>query len=123
MGSKHLRLAIALITEVHNDQQLGMDEKKTLDTIFTDMDLHTDAMGKIVLMMKWRAFTGNNDGALELSFAPRARDVDTIMVNMLTQNGGRVSQGTAPRGPAIRKIDERIADTWRKTIRVDREII
>ena len=47
--------------------------------------------------------------------------VDTIMVAMLTQNGGKETQGTAPRGPAIRKIDERITDTWRKTTRADKD--
>ena len=121
LGSKHCRLAIALITEVYSDQQLGSDEKKTFDELFTGMDLQTDALGKMIRMMKWRTFAGNKDGALELSFAPGARIAETIMVRLMTQNGGRESQGTAPRGPAIRKIDERITDTWRTTIRADKE--
>ena len=121
MGSKHLRLAIALLEQVYNDPQLGMDDKTALDEIFTGMDLRTGAMGDIFLMMKWRAFNGGKDGPLEFYFAPRARDSETIMVKLLTNNGGKLSQGTAPRGPVIRKIDEKIANTWRHTMREDRE--
>ena len=77
-------------------------------------------MGQLVQLMKWRTFSGKQDGALEFSFAPNARDVDTILTKLLIQNGGRETQGTAPRGPAIRKIDERISDTWRK-IRADKD--
>ena len=99
LGSKHCRLAIALITEVYSDQQLGSDEKNTLDELFTGMDLQTDALGKMIRMMKWRTFAGNKDGALGFYFAPGARDADTIMVRLMTQYGGRESQGTAPGPP------------------------
>ena len=115
MGSKHLRLAIALITVAYADEQLGAEARQKLDSHFTDLDLRSDAMGQLAQLMKWRTFNGEQDGALELPFAPNARDVDTILTKLLLQNGGRDTQGTAPRGPAIRKIDERISDTWRKT--------
>ena len=121
MGSNHLRLVIALDTEVYRDHQLVMGAKKTLDALFTDMDLHTDVLGKTVRMMKWHTFPGSNDGALELTFALGARDVDTIMARLLTQNGGRESHGAAPRGPAIRKIYDISTDVWRTTMRADKE--
>ena len=121
MGSKHLRLAVALVTAVYSDPQLGADAKKTLDAVFMNMDLETDALGTKVRIMKWRTLYGNNDGALECAFAPEAREAETVLVKLLTQNGGKESHGTAPRGPAIRKMDETIADTWRKTMRADKQ--
>ena len=121
MGSKHLRLAVALVVEAYQDQQMGADAKKTLDAVFANMDLETDALGTRVRIMKWRTFYGNSDGALEFAFAPEARDAEMVLVKLLTQNGGKESHGTAPRGPAIRKVDEKIADTWRRTQRADKQ--
>ena len=114
MGSKHLRLAVALLNGIYDDHQLSEEAKRVLDTHFTDMDLQTDDLGQIIQMMKWRTFQGNKDGALEFSLAPHAREAEAIIVQLLKQNNGKETQGTAPRGPAIRDIDERIRDTWRK---------
>ena len=64
MGSKHLRLAVALLEQIYNDPQLGADDKTALDEVFTGLDLRTGAMGDIAMMMKWRAFNSGTDGAL-----------------------------------------------------------
>ena len=120
MGSKHLRLTVALLNGIYDDDQLSEEAKRVLNTHFTDMDLQTDDLGQLIHMMKWRTSQGNKDGALEFSLAPHAREAEAILVQLLKQNNGRDTQGTAPRGPAIRNIDERISDTWRK-IRTDKD--
>ena len=72
MGSKHLRLAVALINGIYDDHQLGAEATQVLDSHFTNMDIQSDDLGKIIHMMKWRTFQGDKDGALELSLAPHA---------------------------------------------------
>ena len=78
-------------------------------------------MGELVHMMKWRVFSGGKDGALEVLCAHHARKLEAIMVKLLARNNGNFTQWTAPKGPIIRKIEDKIANTWRPTTRGDRE--
>ena len=51
MGSKHLRLAIALIEEAYNDHQLGADARTKLDAVFLGVNLNGDTLGTKVRVM------------------------------------------------------------------------
>ena len=119
MGSKHLRLAVALIEEAYTDHQLSADARTKLDAVFMGVDLDGDALGAKVRVMKWRTLQGNKEGALEFALAPEAREAEMELVKLLTQNGGKEKHGTEPRGPAIRKVDEKLEDTWAKVHKRD----
>ena len=121
MGSKHLRLAVALIELIYQDPQLSDEYMTTLDDIFMGMNLNSGALGELAHLMKWRVFSGGKDVPLEVACAHHARKLEVIMVKLLTRSNGKLTQGTAPKGPLIRKREDAIANTWRPTTRGDKD--
>ena len=119
MGSKHLRLAIALMEEAYADHMLSKEAKQKIDDGFKGVNLDGDMLGTKVTIMKWRTFKGDKDGALEFALAPEVREVEAELVKLLSLNGGKEKNGPEARGPAIRKVDEAIEDTWKKVHKQD----
>ena len=68
-------------------------------------------------VMGWRMLKGDKEGVLEFALAPEVRGVEAELVKLLVMNGGKEKHGTEVRGPAIRKVDEAIEDTWKQVSR------
>ena len=74
-------------------------------------------LGANVRVTKWRTSQGDKHGALEFAMAPEVREAEAELVKLLALSGGKEKYGTDARGPAIRKVDEEIADTWKRYTR------
>ena len=120
MGSKHLRLAVTLLEEAYGDPLISAEGKAQLERAFKDVSLdETEQMNARVSVMKWKTFAGGKEGILEFSLAPDVRECEGELVKLLVANGGKVKAGTEVRGPAIRRVDEAIDETWRLTGRAE----
>ena len=60
-------------------------------------------------------------GLWSCHWLPEVRAVEAVLVKLLTANGGKEKHGLEPRGPAIRKVDEAIEDTWKRVRKQDQE--
>ena len=115
MGSKHLRLAIALLEEAYGDQMLGAEARKKVEAGFEGVNLDGDQLSTKIQVMKWRTFKGDRDGVFEFALAHDVKEVETELAKLLTKHGGKEKHGPEPRGPGIRKVDDLIEDTWKKS--------
>ena len=117
MGSKHLRLAVALLEEAHGDYMASAEAKNQIEEGLKGVDLETEELSTKVTIMKWRTCKGDEEWVLEFALAPEVRGVDTELVTVLVMNGGKEKHGAEARGPAIREVDEAIEHTWKHVSR------
>ena len=114
MGSKHTRLAAALLEEAYGDEGLGTDGRAKLERGFKDIDLKTEELNTRVQIMKWRTLQGNKEGILEFRLSDEVREVEGELMKLMIANGGKEKTGTEPRGPGIRRVDDLIEGTWKR---------
>ena len=113
LGSKHVRLAKAILNTLYADP--GTPE--AIETRLAERwggqgDGTTDKVMKDVQIMKWRPGRDLKTGVLEFKLVTELADVEQALIARLEQNGGQQLVGVAPRGQRARELDALLDGTW-----------
>ena len=112
IGSKHVRVGLALLTTAMADGHVSQDEKDKISGKYGG-NVSLDVLETDVAVAKWRAAKDGRNGYVEFKMATGLEDIEAILLNALSNNGGTRMQGIAPKGARARALDEVLTGTWR----------
>ena len=116
IGSKHLLLAATAIELFSSDAKTAGEVKSNLATRWQGQDTSNSRfLESDVKLFKWRVVRDSSSGILEFKLAEELQAMEAEMVRVIVAWGGIVKQGTAPRGPRVRDLEERLQRTWDRT--------
>ena len=97
---------VGLLMGAMEDTKLNEEEKRIIKEVLDDLEDSNQKATKFVEICRLKKAYGEGNKKLLLGWTPLGEQVCRVILSGIIKNGGRIAQGTAPRGNNERQIQD-----------------